>query len=406
MGRSVKGPFLLAVAACLSACGDGGTAPTPAPGPPPGAGPARAPLLERAIAAVGGREALAAVRTIESAAAVQNGPLKLTSRAQMLLPDAYRDEVDTGEARFVRAWRDGKGFGALDGLAYELSDDERASLAESLRLTALAMLVHLDAEHGATVRELSPEPGEERLEVKFATEPKGPYELRFDATTTRLRSVAWQMTVVGARGRSPARLVFDDWRPVDGGLQAAFSAKLFVGDAKEPSSSSATTTLSLNGTLLRDAFEAPTGEAPVLSRDLGDETVALWERKGDDGPGLADAEEKLGAFVSNRGLVRRGPLFRLLGDDDAAAAVGVAVVPPRAETRPSTTSSDSLRVTTRPAGRVLTLAVRGDGDKELRAGVARLRAEAERRGYAGAGPFRVVRWSDAVAQMQLPVRPR
>ena len=408
MSRANFGPALLAVCLLFAGCGDGGAKPPPNPpiATPPGMAPSPPPLLVRAIAAMGGRERLSAVRTTESVAVVEDGPMRYRVRVQVLLPDAYRDEVETEEARFVRVWRDGKGFGALDGLPFELSAEETAALRDSLRLTSLSLLVDVDHAHGAEVKELAPKDGCERLEVRYAAEPKGPYELCFDAATARLKSVRFASTFIGRPGRLPARLELDDWRPVEGGVFGAFAAKLFIDDDVAPASVTKTESLAVNSTLVREAFDPPTGDAPILVRDLGPETVALWERKGPDGPAPADAEEKLAAFVSSRGLVRRGPVFRLLAAEESPPAVGVAVVPPRSETRPSATGADSLRVTTRPGGRVLTVAVRSGDEKILHAAATRLAKDAAERGYVAAGPCRVVSWSRELVQIQLPVRPR
>ncbi len=407
MSRALYGPALLAFSLLFAGCGDGGTTPpNGGTSTPPGIAPGPPPLLARAIAAMGGRERLAAVRTTESVAVVEDGPMRYRVRVQILLPDAYRDEIETEEARFVRVWRDGKGFAALDGLPFELSPEETSALRDSLRLNSLSLLVDVDRAHGAEVKELPPIDGCERLEVRYAAEPKGPYELRFDAATARLKSVRFASTFIGRPGRSPARLELEDWRPVEGGVFGAFAAKLFIDDDVVPAIVTKTESLAVNSTLVREAFDPPTGAAPILVRDLGAETVALWERKGPDGPAPADAEEKLAAYVLSRGLVRRGPVFRLLAAEESPPAVGVAVVPPRSETRPSATGNDSLRVTTRPGGRVLTVAVRAGEEKVLHAAATRLVNDASERGYVAAGPCRVVSWSRELVQLQLPVRPR
>jgi hypothetical protein len=389
----------------LASCGDGAPTPPPQPGTGKSGVAAVPPIVERAIAALGGRERLSAVRTTETVAVVDDGPLRCRVLTQVLLPGAYRDEVETDEARFVRVWRDGAGFASLDGYRFALSNEESAAVREALRLAALALLVDVDPEHGAEIRALPAADGCERVEVRFADEPGGPYELRFDPADARMRSVRFSSHFMGRSGTTPARLELSEWRAVDGGYAAAFRTRLFLGDDEKPASVATTERVAVNATLLRETFEPPAGEAPVLQRDLGPETVALWERKGADGPAPADAEERLAAFVAGRGLVRRGPVFRLLAAEESPPAVGVAVVPPAAETRPSASAGESLRVTTRPGGRVLTLAGRAD-EASLRAGVARLSQEAAARGSAPAGPCRVVAWSAEVAQLQLPVRPR
>ncbi|HYC78691.1 MAG TPA: hypothetical protein VEI02_13780 [Planctomycetota bacterium] len=391
--------ILLASASALSGCG-GGSEGGAAPAPPTG----RAPLIERAIAAAGGRAALSAVRTLESRSIVEDGPLTYATHVQVRLPSSYRHVMEHADARFVQILYDGRSYASLDGAPYELEPDEAAAMRESLRLMGLSLLVHLDAEHGAEIEELAPKDGYERLSARFRDAPEGPYELWFRADTLRLARLAWEATFVGRRGKRQARLDLDDWRS-ESGIVAAWRARLFVDEA--PAGENRLTALVVNPTLPDDAFAPPApvgGEPPVVERDTAPQTVALWEQRRGTGS-VADAEDKLASFIERRGLVRRGPMFRLLPTREGEhAAVGVAVVPPPSETRPSSSPSEMLHVTVRPGGRVLSLVLRRPDDSARTAALARLTAHAESRGLTPDGPCRATEWSETLLQLQLPVR--
>jgi hypothetical protein len=393
MSRVESSLGLIAVSLLLSACGDDAPAPPAKPGGPS--------VLERAIDAMGGRERLEALRAARTKATVAQDGMTFPVETTIASPDRLHVVIDREDARFERVLVGEEGFGVFDGVPYDLSSEEIASDRQSLRVAEIALLTRL-LSPDATVKAAPPLDGSERLEVRFESEPEGPFELRFDATTARLRSIHWQATIAGRRGRPRAAMTYGDWRSIDGVL-AAFALTTTVEG--EPPSTSTLTSLSWEAPDPK-VFERPKGPPPIFTRDLGPETVALWERSGDDGPDSGAAAEKLAAFVTSRGLQKRGPIFRLLTETDTTPLVGVAVAPPAAETRPSSSSVDSLRVTTLPAGRVLTVAVPKPDDAALKAAATRLKEEAARLGYEAAKPPLVVGWSDDMAQVRLSVRPK
>jgi hypothetical protein len=375
--------------------------------------PGQPALLDRAIHAAGGEGALGAVRSMEVRShGLQTGSAYRT-KMQRVLPDRCRDEMEVSDVVLAHG-TDGKEIWAsLDDFPIEVSPEEAGSLRESWRLGQVSLLLPLKTMRDLKIREEGRGEHGEVLRVTFPSDeqfpstPKGPYSLVFDSQSLLLKQIEFDAVIFGVNSARKARFELGDFRRVDG-IMVPFELKMFVDDRKEQEDR--VDEIVVNPAIPAERFRRP--EAPkdlvIRSRTSPEVMVALLEQVGPKPEAAADAEAALKRYLEKHELARNGPSFRLqpLSEDDLPA-VGVPISTPPATTRPTSrpTTRELPRITVMPARRILTTMIPGDPGARP-AAIEKLLSRAREEGSEPDGPCKIVLWSPAVVQLQLPIRPR
>lgn len=363
--------------------------------------PPRAPLLERAITALGGASKLGTIRSVRSRArAVESGRRSDLRIHVQLEPDRYRHDVDTGDAHFVHGFDGTEMWATLDGVPAPVPEDDVKRMEEQMLLGRCGLLVGLKESEDIEVEELGVRDELEWLKVTFSKESAGPFLLGFDKAKALLRRVEWKSKMPGNLIRSDAALDLDDYRAVDG-VMVAFALVIRVSD--KVVYEEALVEIRFNEPVGAELFRQPAAPAqsPIIKRDATELHAAYL----DFVPGDAeDAERILTSFISEFDLARNGPSFRMI-ENERPIAVGVPVQRPQgADKIPARAKAPRLHEV--PKRSVLTTIVSDPTPETLRAAEKRLLAEAGQTALAPGGPFRHVAWKENIVQVQLPVTPR
>jgi hypothetical protein len=182
-------------------------------------------LLDRAVAAMGGAEAVDGVATLALSGTVQQqtpqGTMEIAVVETHLFPDRFRQEVTLPFGTMTMAISGDSGFAVTPQGVVDLPESQLTAIRQNAARNVLALLkARTDPGLVATVLE----PGElegtplERLQVEIAGQVT---VVGLDPETGRIRQLVYQ----GAAGAgAPGEMVetFSDWRPV-GDLQYPFA---------------------------------------------------------------------------------------------------------------------------------------------------------------------------------------
>jgi hypothetical protein len=366
--------------------GCGKQSPTPA-------APPREPLLARAIAAAGGREALAGVTGVSLRSTVVERERSLEVELRIALPDRYRHDIETGTGVLTHA-TDGKtAWAALDGTPLTLEKADLRRLEEQLALMRLSLLLPLETDPGLAWTELPADGRAEWIEVSVSGSSSGPFRLGFAPGTGLLSFAEWRTSLPGHRTAQSVTVEFGDFRPVDR-VMVPFHARYFVGSEEVASDR----TLSVD---LRPVFEPgvfappdPAREPTIVARRIGACTALVIEPVSTS---TRDAERVLAAYLRELDLVRNGPTF-IDREGEEPQRVGIPVTAPGPGTSTGTGGPHLRKL---PARTVLSLTLARPSADSMRAAIARLEAEARARETEPDGTVRQVLWADDAVQIHL-----
>jgi hypothetical protein len=362
--------------------------------------PRVAPLLERAVSALGGREVLAGVQTLETRSELQEKGRALSVRVRAILPNHYRHDISMGDALLSHG-TDGKtAWAMLDGVQVPLEASEEQRLREQMALTRISLLVSLTDTAVAQVRELSPSDGCEWLEVELPAEDLGPYRLGFDAKTHLMTRANWEAKLPGQIRKSTISLEFSDHRPT-GGLMVPFQASFGIGDARE--AQDRTREVVVNGPLDAAVFAAPpvASEAPIVTHEVSEVPEVVLDPLTKD---AALGEGAVEAWVEEQRWTRNGPTWQEW-QNERVLAVGIPIMAPKPG--PTTQTRDSVphyRVSGRR--KVLSTVVPNAKRADLDSAEARLREHARANNWNIAERVRHVAWNETITQVQILILER
>jgi hypothetical protein len=159
----------------------------------------------------------------------------------------------------------------------------------------------------------------------------------------------------------------------------------------------------LNPEILPSVFAAPHVESgsteAIKARDTGAKQVLWMPSEGEDQSKLLRRLKDLAQELS---LPLAGLAFEEY-ENDELLGVGIAIRPP--EKAVERAPEDKWMIRQEPPCELLTMIVR-TGDSEVLTGAfSQLGAEITDRGLKRAGPYRIVKWKDDLAQLQAPVKP-
>lgn len=182
-------------------------------------------LLDRAVAAMGGAEAVDRVATLALSGTVEQqtpqGPMEIAVAETHLFPDRFRQEVTLPFGTMTMAISGDTGFAVTPQGVVDLPESQLAAIRQNAARNLLGLLkARTDPGLVATVLE----PGElegtplDRLQVEIAGQVT---VVGLDPETGRIRQLVYQGT---AGAGAPGEMVetFSDWRPV-GNLQYPFA---------------------------------------------------------------------------------------------------------------------------------------------------------------------------------------
>ncbi len=393
--RSASILALIAVSVVAAGCG-GGDKPPPPP-PTPG-------TFERAIAALGGRTRLSSIRSIEIRTHGDEDERPYRARVRVKLPDHIRIDKEASDADLVMAQAGPKAWEMFEDLSYPVKPEELKPLRQNWRLLHLSLLVPLETTKDVTIRESGRDGELEVLEVTFPDEPRGPFKVWFDSKSYWPRRVEWTAEIYGERGTHVLRLDLLDHKTIDGLLVTTRSRFLLDGQFIAEDRVDAIT---FNSPIEDSCFQEPDPKTdpPIRTRTAAALTVALLEHVDSGTSALERAEHDLQKWIDRYSLKRNGPVFYLEPVAEGhVPAVAVPIIPPPAETRPTTRGSDDPRISTFTEQDVYTTAVLGRDESKRAAARKRLTEKAKADGVEIAGPCRIVLWSADITQLQLPVR--
>lgn len=362
--------------------------------------PAPEPLLTRAIAALGGREALAAIRSLEVWSEVVDRGRAMDVRVRLGLPDRYRHDVQTGDAHLVHA-TDGKtAWARLDDVAVPLESDEIRRIREQMILVRISLLVGLEGSEDVACEEKGLRDGLNWLEVDFRGEGSGTYLLGFDPDTSLLARAEWRLKLKGQVRGAPVALRLTDYRPVDG-IMVPFAATFQVED--QPATEDRVREVFLNRPLAAELFvEPPPPVTPPVQRRTTRTGLAAMLGPITGRPD--DAERVLLAWLKEHALARNGPVYRVIASG-RTVSVGIPVHVPPGQAPPAAVEG-APAVVPMPGEDVLTTVVTPASEEAVAGAERLLREHAAGAGLDEAGPVCHVLWNDDITQVRLPIRAR
>ncbi|MEW6323548.1 MAG: hypothetical protein AB1635_20955, partial [Acidobacteriota bacterium] len=214
-------------------------------------------LVDRAVAARGGLEALAGIRTLiadaETTMTAPQGRMQTRSRTYVEYPDRLRVEATVGSHEIVQVYADGRAWmrdptGTYDApppMVDEFRAGVRRDLVALLRAAGarrLALAAEGEAGHEGRVLRI----------VSASGDDLAPVRLFIDPTSGAVVKLAYQSA--GPDGPVATEEIFDDYRPVNG-VSLPFKASLIRNGTTVLER--VLTAVQLNPDLPRDTFSKP-----------------------------------------------------------------------------------------------------------------------------------------------------
>lgn len=367
--------------------------------PPKGNGPGL-DLIDRAMQAMGGPEALRAVNSLESRSLSTTRGHRFSVHVRTRFPASYRHDVSAEGAIFSHGTDGANSWCLLDDVPVPLTDEDVANFRTQLLMLRCGLLVSLRDDPDVETAELGMRENLEWLEVEFKSGDPVAFLLGFDVESHLLRKVQFDTRMKGRLGRVPMTVELSDYRPVqdifapfrctytlDGELVAEEEVQSLLLDAE-----------------MDAAVFAPPAATPGQSSGFrlrnSDARLVLWIPARESAPDKLDKQLK--TLARDLGLKQAGLAF----EETAAGstlAMGMAVQTPSQP--PERPAEAEWEIRSEPPAELLTTIVRNYNAGSLAEACARLDAEAQSRGLIRIGPIRKVRWKDDLAQLQARVEP-
>ncbi|HMS15804.1 MAG TPA: hypothetical protein PKA37_03115 [Planctomycetota bacterium] len=357
-------------------------------------------LLDRAMAAMGGSDALAEVKSLESHSVSTTRGQEFEVRVRVKLPDCYRHDVATEGAIYSHGTDGKEHWSSLDDAIIPLTDSDRESFEEQMLLLRCGMLASLKNDPKVTTKELGLRDDREWLEVRFDLSGAPRFLLGFDTKTTLLKTMEWESRAGTTFGRQRARFEMDHYETT-GKIRVAMQGTYSLGG--QMIAVDVTRSVVVNPTLDDAIFRSPNVEATpspsVHLRKFGPRTV-LWMAAEDSKQD--QLERRIREFAEDQKFTLTGlPFFEY--ESNKLVGVGVPVSPPESAIDPK--AQPKIEVREEQPTDLLTTIVRKNDEEAVHAACALMERTISDRGLERSGPYRLVKWKDDLAQLQARVNP-